>query len=43
MSDGSMSIVGSIHVKNLSGFLEFLRSKAKANDGGMVDKVFSGS
>ena len=43
MSDGSMSIVSSVHIKDLSGFLEFLRSKAKANDGGVVDKVFSGS
>ena len=43
MGNGSMSIVSSVHIEDLAGFLKFLCSKAEANNSGMVDEVFSGS
>ena len=43
MGDSSVSIISPVHIEDLSGFLEFLRSEVKTNDRGMVNKVLSSS
>jgi hypothetical protein len=40
VSDGSMSINGSIHIEDDSGLLQFLGPQAESYDSGMVDKIF---